>query len=433
MNKKTSVLVLLTLFFLANPARLLAKNYFVTLNSDNDCSDDNCGLQAALTEAASNGQDDTIQISAGVFEISGVPLNHKNFEPSSSETFLLEMIGAGPAETILKAKGDVLGAAILWIGNLRDFKIENVGFEDGESFGLPGLLVEGGSSVQINHCSFSHNAGGAIIRNGPDEVTVTGCAFNHNNGQDFGGLAITGGAAGRVFVGSSTFYDNSSTTLSGGADVNAFESFEVVNNIFWGNINLGATLTTQEGNEGSILVKVANNTFFKNQSSINGDVCGGVLIRLFSDLSVAEVANNIIQDSISPSGATVNDFCFDAAFADFHNDGKGGLVKLLNNNFGKLKTFCFECSAQKEESGSINKNPLFLDPNNGDFHLQTTSPCVNAGISDTSFVLPELDLDGNPRIFGSAPDMGAFELQEDPSPGSGSGGSGSSGGCSLIR
>ena len=56
--------------------------------------------------------------------------------------------------------------------------------------------------------------------------------------------------------------------------------------------------------------------------------------------------------------------------------------------------------------GNIDADPLFTNPDSGDFTLQQGSPCIDAGIAD-------LDWDGIEDItdyFGSAPDMGAFEF-----------------------
>ena len=54
--------------------------------------------------------------------------------------------------------------------------------------------------------------------------------------------------------------------------------------------------------------------------------------------------------------------------------------------------------------GNIDTDPLFTDPENGDYTLQEGSPCIDAGTAD-------LDGDGEDDIeyVGAAPDMGAFE------------------------
>jgi hypothetical protein len=58
---------------------------------------------------------------------------------------------------------------------------------------------------------------------------------------------------------------------------------------------------------------------------------------------------------------------------------------------------------------NIANAPLFVDPANGDFHLQPNSPCINAGTNGS--VDSATGLDGNPRIVGGTVDMGAYEFQ----------------------
>ncbi len=55
----------------------------------------------------------------------------------------------------------------------------------------------------------------------------------------------------------------------------------------------------------------------------------------------------------------------------------------------------------------IYQDPLIVNAQNGDFQLQQNSPCIDAG--DSSVVDWSTDLFGNPRIQGSAVDIGAFE------------------------
>ena len=59
--------------------------------------------------------------------------------------------------------------------------------------------------------------------------------------------------------------------------------------------------------------------------------------------------------------------------------------------------------------GNIDANPLFTDPENGDYSLQEGSPCIDAGTAYFEYEgnvivdIPESE------YYGSAPDMGAFE------------------------
>jgi hypothetical protein len=64
--------------------------------------------------------------------------------------------------------------------------------------------------------------------------------------------------------------------------------------------------------------------------------------------------------------------------------------------------------------GNINADPLFVDPSNNDFHLQTTSPCIDKG-NNSALGIPNTDFEGDSRIVdgdsdGTATvDMGADE------------------------
>ncbi|MDZ7832936.1 MAG: choice-of-anchor Q domain-containing protein [Desulfobacterales bacterium] len=84
----------------------------------------------------------------------------------------------------------------------------------------------------------------------------------------------------------------------------------------------------------------------------------------------------------------------------------------------------------RDDGNNIDADPLFTNPGNGDLRLQTGSPAADAG--DTS-ALPadshDLDGDGNttepipydrayqPRVIGSAVDMGAYEVPRELCPG----------------
>lgn len=59
-------------------------------------------------------------------------------------------------------------------------------------------------------------------------------------------------------------------------------------------------------------------------------------------------------------------------------------------------------------NGNIDTDPLFLDPDNDDFHLTWNSPCRNTG--DNATVTELFDFEGDPRIHDGTVDMGADEF-----------------------
>ncbi|MEE9129111.1 MAG: right-handed parallel beta-helix repeat-containing protein [Phycisphaerales bacterium] len=74
-------------------------------------------------------------------------------------------------------------------------------------------------------------------------------------------------------------------------------------------------------------------------------------------------------------------------------------------------------------TGNIDADPLFLDPDNGDYHLSSGSPCIDAADNTAVPQGIDTDLDGNPRFVddpatkdtgnGDPPivDMGTYEFQ----------------------
>jgi hypothetical protein len=74
---------------------------------------------------------------------------------------------------------------------------------------------------------------------------------------------------------------------------------------------------------------------------------------------------------------------------------------LWNNNDDLVETASaiFSCIQNGDPgTGNISSDPLFVDSEHGDYHLQEGSPCINAGHPDPSFNDPD----------GSRADMGAF-------------------------
>lgn len=65
-------------------------------------------------------------------------------------------------------------------------------------------------------------------------------------------------------------------------------------------------------------------------------------------------------------------------------------------------------------NGNQTAEPQFVDLAAGDFHQAPGSPTINAGTAGSG--LGSTDLDGEPRVQGSAPDIGADEFTQAPPP-----------------
>src|SRR5262249_46334769 len=67
-------------------------------------------------------------------------------------------------------------------------------------------------------------------------------------------------------------------------------------------------------------------------------------------------------------------------------------------NYGSLPSYLWYCCTRPLPANGFNcitNDPLFVDSANGNFRLQSNSPCINAG--DNASVVTGIDLDGNPR------------------------------------
>ncbi len=60
-------------------------------------------------------------------------------------------------------------------------------------------------------------------------------------------------------------------------------------------------------------------------------------------------------------------------------------------------------------TGNINSDPFFLNPAGGDYHISSSSPCIDAGDPNYAVGPGEVDIDGDPRVVNLRIDIGADE------------------------
>ena len=80
---------------------------------------------------------------------------------------------------------------------------------------------------------------------------------------------------------------------------------------------------------------------------------------------------------------------------------------------GPSEVFVDGTSTLNWDSGTnINADPFFVDISGENFHLQLGSPCIDVATASEPN-LPGTDYEGDLRIMGIAPDIGADEYQFD--------------------
>jgi hypothetical protein len=145
---------------------------------------------------------------------------------------------------------------------------------------------------------------------------------------------------------------------------------------------------------------ITSNIIVKNEAGTSG---GGIYCGSFS---AAPIINNTIADNLAGlSGGGL--YCLLATPQVWNCILWGNRDDL----FGWRVTYCCveDVGDENEGEGNIHSNPLFVSQDLGDYHVLSSSPCVNKGTA-TAPSLPAVDFDGEAIPFGSTAEIGADEF-----------------------
>lgn len=164
----------------------------------------------------------------------------------------------------------------------------------------------------------------------------------------------------------------------------------IVNNLILGNSKIGGICCVQNCN-----AAILNNTIVGNIAKSKG---GGISCYTYSSPSVS---NTILWDNTAPLGPEIylGVAGQPSILSIHHSDVKGG----------KASVYIEPGCALSWGAGMLDADPLFIAPNEDDYHLQYPSPCRDSGSGSISG-LPGEDFEGDPRIAAGFPDMGADEF-----------------------
>ncbi len=172
------------------------------------------------------------------------------------------------------------------------------------------------------------------------------------------------------------------------------------NSVLW----CGGGLNATDGN-----LSIANCVIAHNSAASSNGGGGGLFFtggtQTITNCSIANNSTKLTGGAILCDTSTpiiVNSIFWGNTASSLANMHPGAIVSYSNVQGGYSGT------------GNIDANPLFIDPDVGNYHLSAGSPCIDAGDPACDPAPDETDMDGEPRHLGARVDIGADESLGDP-------------------
>jgi hypothetical protein len=258
--------------------------------------------------------------------------------------------------------------------------MQNTHNNDYRSLGAGCACIYPAGSVHVENNQFFENTGSFIAP--------------HGSG---GGLQVRDGFTHEVIVTRNVFGNNAARFGGGFYSRNNY-NLVVSNNLFSENLaNDGGGVGMYIPASGEEMRPVfINNTFTNDTANYRG---GAAHFNCESNLPI--LFNCIFYDNSAPTGS-------DLSFV-----GSTDSLLIAYSNIDPVNI-----SGPWTGEGNIRENPLFVDPENGNYCIDSCgSPCAAAGtdsiyFSNSWYYAPEHDINSSPRPLpdGSQPDMGAYEV-----------------------
>lgn len=299
-----------------------------------------------------------------------------------------------------KVFNNILGfsEAMTLDGNVNGFTIKNCEIHDNTNIGID---IAGNYQVSSNPAT-DHARNGLLLNNT--------CYKNVSLAATSGGIYVDGGQ--NVIIEKNKCYENGNGIEIGCEENGTTNNITVKNNLIYNNqevgIYVGGYTTATSGQVLDCIIR--NNTLLKNNSLNNGT----------GEMNISKASNCVFENNIFYTNTQDVLFSVDAISPQANNVFNYNCWFTPSNDPDNItvnwRTTTYSTFADYQNGISDETNSIYNDPDliNSvfpipDFHLLSTSPCINVGDPTTVITSGESDYYGNMRMIGSTIDMGASE------------------------
>jgi glucose/arabinose dehydrogenase len=350
-------------------------------------------IQGAIT-AATNG--DTVLVAPGTY-YENLNFNGKAITVTSSGGAAVTTVHGGMVSPVVQFISGETTSSVISGFTLTRGLARNVNNSSTDDAGGGIAIVDASPTITNNVITDNfggHSFGGGIGFSNTSAVITD----NTISGNTAVGGAI-GGSVGSPVVRGNILQDNQGAIGGGGFGCLACTAPTVVGNTIRRNrIFQGGGVSLQATTGGLI----ANNLISSNAGELNG---GGIIL---SGSTGVVVTNNTIVGNRSPNGggiflfqspATVVNNIVALNVSTRHGGGIGcrdsaGASITFNDFYSNTGDVSYNCALG---GGTVTSDPKFVNVATGDYHLQASSPMIDAGTNGVAG-LPATDVDGQTRI-----------------------------------
>jgi hypothetical protein len=272
----------------------------------------------------------------------------------------------------------------------------------GLSDGFGGGIYCHSSSPSITECTISGNSaigsiggGGGIYCSNSSSPTIMSCTISGNRAASGSPGCSAGGGGIYCNDSSSPVVSRCKITrnfATAGGGIHCSSSSPLITNCFIYNNNPTSTSTVTASFGGK------TPSIFPPRGLGGGISCRSSSPTIMNCTIMQNFAHDYEPDggglySDSSSSPTITNSIF------WHN--------FPNEILGDSNTTYSDIEGGYSGLGNIDTDPMFVDPDKGDYRLSEESPCIDTGTSEGA---PATDIEGTPRPQGAGFDMGAYEF-----------------------